>query len=104
MFCGIGNPKEFENTLLKYKFKLQRKFIYADHHNFSDEEIDFLKKIAKKNKLELITTEKDYLRLNLNSVPLFDYFLLYLPFLTYTCCNFKKTYMIYCPHDLSFPL
>ena len=65
MFCGIGNPKEFENTLLKHKFKLQRKFIYADHHNFSDDEIDFLKKIAKKNKLELITTEKDYLRLNL---------------------------------------
>ena len=65
MFCGIGNPKEFENTLLKHKFKLQRKFIYADHHNFSDEEIDFLKKIAKKNKLKLITTEKDYLRLNL---------------------------------------
>ena len=65
MFCGIGNPKEFENTLLKHKFKLQKKFIYADHHNFSDEEIDFLKKIAKKNKLELITTEKDYLRLNL---------------------------------------
>ena len=22
MFCGIGNPKEFENTLLKHKFKL----------------------------------------------------------------------------------
>ena len=65
MFCGIGNPKEFENTLLKHKFKLQRKFIYPDHHNFSDEEIYFLKKIAKKNKLELITTEKDYLRLNL---------------------------------------
>ena len=64
MFCGIGNPKEFENTLLKHKFKLQRKFIYPDHHNFSDEEIYFLKKIAKKNKLELITTEKDYLRLN----------------------------------------
>ena len=65
MFCGIGNPKEFENTLLKHKFKLQKKFIYADHHNFSDDEIDFLKKIAKKNKLEIITTEKDYLRLNL---------------------------------------
>ena len=65
MFCGIGNPEEFENTLLKHKFKLRRKFIYTDHHNFSDDEIDFLKKIAKKNKLELITTEKDYLRLNL---------------------------------------
>ena len=66
MFCGIGNPKEFENTLLKHKFKLQQKFIFSDHHNFSNDEIISLKKIAKKNKLEIITTEKDYLRLNLN--------------------------------------
>ncbi len=65
MFCGIGNPKEFENTLLKHKFKLEKKFIFADHHNFSNDEIISLKKIAKKNKLEIITTEKDYLRLNL---------------------------------------
>ena len=66
MFCGIGNPNEFENTLLKYKFKLKKKFIFADHHKFSNEEIISLKKIAQKNKLEIITTEKDYLRLNLN--------------------------------------
>ena len=65
MFCGIGNPKEFENTLLKHKFKLKEKFIFADHHKFSNEEIILLKKIAQKNKLEIITTEKDYLRLNL---------------------------------------
>ena len=65
MFCGIGNPKEFENTLLKHKFKLQKKFIFTDHHNFSNREITSLKKIALKNKLEIITTEKDYLRLNL---------------------------------------
>ena len=64
MFCGIGNPIEFEKTLLKNKFRLQKKFIFADHHNFSYEEITFLKKIAKKNELEIITTEKDYLRLN----------------------------------------
>ena len=65
MFCGIGNPKEFENTLLKHKFKLKEKFIFADHHKFSNEEIISLKKLAQKNKLEIITTEKDYLRLNL---------------------------------------
>ena len=66
MFCGIGNPKEFENTLVKYKFRLRKKFIFNDHHHFSNEEIANLKKIAFKNKLEIITTEKDYLRLNLN--------------------------------------
>ena len=44
MFCGIGNPKEFENTLLKHKFKLKKKFIFADHHKFSNGEIISLKK------------------------------------------------------------
>ena len=64
MFCGIGNPKEFENTLLKYKFKIKKKFIFADHHKFYDEEIFSIKEIAKKNKLSIITTEKDFLRLS----------------------------------------
>ena len=64
MFCGIGNPKEFENTLLKYKFKIKKKFIFADHHKFYDEEILSIKEIAKKNKLSIITTEKDFLRLS----------------------------------------
>ena len=64
MFCGIGNPREFENTLLKYKFKIKKKFIFADHHRFDDEEIFSIKEIAKKNKLSIITTEKDFLRLS----------------------------------------
>ena len=64
MFCGIGNPREFENTLLKYKFKIKKKFIFPDHYKFYDEEIFSLKAIAKKNKLSIITTEKDFLRLN----------------------------------------
>ena len=63
-FCGIGNPSEFERTLKKYKFKIKEKFIYPDHYNFTDSDIFKLKKIAKKKKLNIITTEKDYLRLN----------------------------------------
>ena len=63
-FCGLGNPLEFERTLKKYKFKIKEKFIYPDHYNFTDSDIFKLKKIAKKKKLNIITTEKDYLRLN----------------------------------------
>ena len=62
-FCGIGNPEEFENTLKKYKFKLAKKFIFPDHHNFKNKEIDEIKKIAFENKLKIVTTEKDYKRL-----------------------------------------
>ena len=63
-FCGLGNPKEFERTLLKYKFKIKKKIIFPDHYNFSNEDIGKIKKIAKYNKLDIITSEKDYLRLN----------------------------------------
>ena len=65
-FCGIGNPEEFENTLNKYKFKISKKFIFPDHHNYTNEDLEKIKKIALKDKLEIITTEKDYKRLNNN--------------------------------------
>ena len=63
-FCGLGNPSEFEKTLKKYKFKIKDKFIYPDHYNFSDSDISDIKILAKKKNLNIITTEKDYLRLN----------------------------------------
>ncbi len=62
-FCGIGNPHEFENTLKKFKFKIKEKFIFPDHYSMSDEKINILKNLANKNKLNIITTEKDFLRL-----------------------------------------
>ena len=64
MFCGIGNPHEFENTLSKFKFRIKRKFIYPDHYQILDNEIIEMKKLAKKEGLGIITTEKDYLRLH----------------------------------------
>ena len=64
MFCGIGNPHEFENTLSKFKFRIKRKFIYPDHYQILDNEIIEMKKLAKKEGLGIITTEKDYFRLH----------------------------------------
>ena len=66
-FCGIGNPEEFENTLNKYKFKISKKFIFPDHYNYTNEDLEKIKKIALNNKLEIITTEKDYKRLTNNN-------------------------------------
>ena len=64
MFCGIGNPNEFENTLKKYKFNVKYKKIFPDHFNISSNEVKKLKEFSLKKNLTLITTEKDYLRLN----------------------------------------
>jgi len=63
-FCGLGNPLEFERTLKKYKFKIEEKFIFPDHYSFSKTDIFSIKKLAERKKLSIITTEKDYLRLN----------------------------------------
>lgn len=66
MFTGIGNPHEFEQTLNKYKFNVKKKFIYPDHYKFKTNELNYMKKLAKDESLNLITTEKDFLRLNKN--------------------------------------
>ena len=66
MFCGIGNPHEFKNTLLKYNFKVQKEIIYPDHYDLSNNEIKNIKKVAKKEGLNIITTEKDFNRLSKN--------------------------------------
>ena len=63
-FCGIGNPDELRRTLIKYKFKIKEEFIFPDHFYFSNKQINKIKEIARNKKLEIITTEKDYLRLN----------------------------------------
>ena len=63
-FCGLGNPKEFEKTLIKYKFKIKEKIIFPDHYNFTNKDISEIKKIANKKKLDIVTSEKDYFRLN----------------------------------------
>ena len=64
MFCGIGNPDEFEKTLIKYKFNIYKKIIYPDHYKLTNINLKELKNKAKKEKLTLITTEKDFFRLS----------------------------------------
>ena len=64
MFCGIGNPHEFEKTLIKYKFNISKKIIYPDHYKLTNIDLKRLIIKAKKQNLVLITTEKDFFRLN----------------------------------------
>ena len=64
MFCGIGNPHEFEQTLIKYEFNISKKIIFPDHHKLTNVDLKRLKDNAKKLNLTLVTTEKDFFRLN----------------------------------------
>jgi tetraacyldisaccharide 4'-kinase len=63
-FTGIGNPYSFFNTLLDNKIKIIKKIIYPDHFEFTEENYKLLSLEAENNKCHLITTEKDYVRIN----------------------------------------
>ena len=66
--AGIGNPENFFSLLSKYDLNIEKKLIYPDHYKFSENEILDIIEDAKKNNLQIITTEKDFYKLNsLNS-------------------------------------
>ena len=63
-FSGIGNPKNFSNILLQNKFNIVEEFIFADHHEYSTNELKKIKEKAKLINANIITTEKDYFRIS----------------------------------------
>ena len=63
-FSGIGNHKTFIKTLKKNKIKVIKSLNFPDHYNYKDNDIYKIKKIAKKYNYKIITTEKDFLRLD----------------------------------------
>jgi tetraacyldisaccharide 4'-kinase len=65
-FTGIGNSKNFYNTLIENKFKIIKKFSFPDHYTYSDNDLKKILNYAKNNNAKIVTTEKDYLRLNSN--------------------------------------
>ena len=64
IFSGIGNPSNFKSLLLKNRIKVKKTLVYPDHYNYSLNDLKFIENLAKKLKLKIITTEKDYLRIN----------------------------------------
>ena len=66
IFSGIGNPKTFRETLLKNKFNIIKEIIFPDHHNYTQANIANIKLQAKNLNAKIITTEKDYVKINSN--------------------------------------
>tara|TARA_B100000029_G_scaffold334627_1_gene326737 strand:- start:10693 stop:11628 length:936 start_codon:yes stop_codon:yes gene_type:complete len=75
-FAGIGNPENFFDFLKKNNLNIIKEIKYPDHFNYSKKHLDFLIKLKNKHNAELITTEKDYMRLDsdfckdLNYIPI----------------------------------
>ena len=63
-FSGIGSPQTFIKTLEQNNFKIIKSIDFPDHYMYSDKDIKKIKDIANVLNLKIITTEKDYNRLN----------------------------------------
>ena len=72
VFSGIGNHKTFVEMLKNNKLKIVSDLEYPDHYQYSKKDFDEIIINAKKFNAHIITTEKDYLRLeNLNRNEIF---------------------------------
>ena len=65
-FAGIGNPINFFNLLKKNNMNVIEEKSFPDHYKYSENELkNLINKSIEKNSI-LLTTEKDYLRINEN--------------------------------------
>jgi tetraacyldisaccharide 4'-kinase len=62
-FAGIGDPERFFRTLRSNGVEVASQRAFADHHPFTQGEIEALVAEAKRDALKLVTTEKDLARL-----------------------------------------
>ena len=63
VFSGIGNHKTFVEMLKNNKLKIVNDLEYPDHYQYLKKDFDEIIVNAKKHNAHIITTEKDYLRL-----------------------------------------
>ena len=64
VFSGIGNHKTFLNMLKKQKFDILKDFEFPDHYNYTKADLNKIFNYSKEIGAKIITTEKDFLRLN----------------------------------------
>ena len=62
-FAGIADPQKFYRTVRELGGEIRRERAFPDHHYFSEDEIAGLLDDAAKEKLTLVTTAKDAVRL-----------------------------------------
>jgi tetraacyldisaccharide 4'-kinase len=63
-FAGIGRPEKFHATLVSAGANVAEFHAFADHHAYSEGELSVLSANAERLSAELVTTEKDWVRLN----------------------------------------
>jgi tetraacyldisaccharide 4'-kinase len=60
-FAGLGRPEKFKETLISNSFRVTGFKSFPDHYPYTHNDIEFLLKAA--NEAQLITTQKDFVRI-----------------------------------------
>ena len=68
-FAGIGNPNNFFNLLEKNNLRVEKKIPFPDHYNYSMGELNDIVNYSISNNLKIVTTEKDYFRIEHYKIP-----------------------------------
>ena len=64
VFSGIGNHQTFISMIKKYHLNIKKDIEFPDHYKYSIADIDKILKEAENLNCKILTTEKDFLRLN----------------------------------------
>ena len=64
VFSGIGNHSTFISMLKEHGFKIKKDFEFSDHYQYSEKDLNKIISEAELLNCKIITTEKDFLRLN----------------------------------------
>lgn len=74
-FSGIGNPAQFEQTIVSLKMEMKEHLVFADHHRYTEENLKKIEQVfVSSNADYLVTTEKDIARLGGMGSPAQDFF------------------------------
>ncbi len=67
VFSGIGNHSTFISMLKGHGFKIKKDFEFSDHYQYSEKDLNKIISEAELYNCKIITTEKDFLRLNVSN-------------------------------------
>lgn len=62
-YAGIGRPEKFFQTMRDMQANMVARYSFADHHNYTERDAEMLLAKAERTSAELVTTEKDFVRL-----------------------------------------
>ena len=63
-FCGLGYPENFFKHLRALNLIIYKKIIFRDHHIYKKKEIEEMISLSKKLQIDLVTTEKDIIKIS----------------------------------------